>query len=122
MDSCLSAGGRYISQGDKPEKGKVTAFWSGKWNSAQQNYPVHEQELVALIETLKRFRGVLHGTQFTIRTDHHALEHLMKQRNLSPCQHRWLDILNEFDFEIKYIHWGQILVFQPGTLQTHCKD
>ncbi len=64
---------------------------------------MHEQELLALIETLKRFRGVLHGTKFTVRTDHRALEHLMKQKNLSGRQHRWLDVLNEFDFNIKYI-------------------
>ena len=76
---------------------------SGKWNSAQQNYPVHEQELLALVETLKRFRGILYGTEFTVRTDHKALTHLMKQRDLSPRQHRWLDILNEFDFRIEYI-------------------
>ena len=81
----------------------IVAFWSGKWNAAQQNYPVHEQELLALVETLKRFRGVLHGTEFTVRTDHKALEHFMKQKNLSPRQHRWIDILSEFDFGIQYI-------------------
>ena len=27
----------------------------------------------------------------------------MKQRNLSARQHRWLDVLNEFDFTIRYI-------------------
>ena len=27
----------------------------------------------------------------------------MKQKDLSPRQHRWLDVLNEFDFEIEYI-------------------
>ena len=56
-----------------------------------------------LVETLKRFRGVLHGTRFIVRTDHKALEYFMKQRNLSARQHRWLDVLNEFDFEIRYI-------------------
>ena len=35
--------------------------------------------------------------------DHKVLIHLKKQWVLSPCQHRWLDILNEFDFEIEYI-------------------
>jgi hypothetical protein len=62
-----------------------------------------KQELLALVETLKRFRGLLHGTSFTVRTDHKGLIHLKSQRDLSPRQHRWLDILNEFDFEIEYI-------------------
>ena len=102
-DACLTGGGGYVSQGDNPSKAKVVSFWSGKWNAAQQNYPVHEQELLALIETLKHFRGILHGTTFTVRTNHKALTHLMKQKDLSPRQHRWLDILNEFDFNIEYI-------------------
>ena len=102
-DGCLTGGGGYVSQGADPDKAKIVGFWSGKWSSAQQNYPVHELELLALVETLKRFRGILHGAQFTVRTDHQALIHLQNQRDLSPRQHRWLDVLNEFDFEINYI-------------------
>ena len=102
-DGCLMGSGGYVSRGENPSNAKVVGFWSGKWNSAQQNYPVHEQELLALVETLKHFRGILHGTTFTVRTDHKALTHLMKQKDLSPQQHRWLDVLNEFDFEIEYI-------------------
>ena len=102
-DGCLTGGGGYVSQGKDPKTANVVAFWSGKWNSAQQNYPVHELELLALVETLKRFRGVLHGTRFTVRTDHRALVHFLNQKNLSARQHRWLDVLNEFEFEIQYI-------------------
>ena len=102
-DGCLTGGGGYVSQGEKPENAGVVAFWSGKWNAAQQNYPVHEQELLALVETLKRFRGILHGTQFTLRTDHKALEYFMSQEHFSPRQHRWIDVLSEFDFTIQYI-------------------
>ena len=77
-----------MSQGKDLESANVVAFWSGKWKAAQQNYPVHELELLALVETLKRFRGVLHGTRFIVRTDHKTLEYFMKQRNLSARQHR----------------------------------
>ena len=102
-DVYLTGGGGYVSQGTDPSKAKVMSFWLGKWNAAQQNYPVHEQELLALIETLKRFRGILHGTMFTVQTDHKALTHLMRQKDLSPWQHHWLDILIEFNFNIEYI-------------------
>ena len=114
-DACLTGGGGYVSQGNDPSKAKVVSFWSGKWNAVQQNYPIHEQELLALIETLKRFRGILHGTTFTVRTDHKALTHLMRQKDLSPRQHRWLDILNELDFNIEY-HWGQGPIYPVDTL------
>ena len=82
-DGCLTGGGSFVSQGRDPVTSNVVSFWSGKWNSAQQNYPVHKQELLALVETLKRFRGILYGTKFTVRTDHRALIHFMKQKNLS---------------------------------------
>jgi len=65
-----------ISQGHDLETARIIAFWSGKFNSAQQNYPVHEQELLAIVESLKRFRNLLHGAQFHIFTDHKALEFL----------------------------------------------
>jgi hypothetical protein len=71
-DGCLTGGGGYVSQGNNPNEAKVVGFWSGKWSATQQNYPVHEQELLALVESLKRFRGILHGTRFTVRTDHKA--------------------------------------------------
>ena len=102
-DGCLTGGGGHVSQGADPKTADVIGFWSGKWNSAQQNYPVHEQELLALVETLKRFRGILHGTKFTIRTDHKGLTHLKTQKDLSHRQHRWLDVINEFDYDIEYI-------------------
>ena len=41
-DGSLTGGGGYVSQGDDPNNVNVVGFWSGKWNSAQQNYPVHE--------------------------------------------------------------------------------
>ncbi|TFY57697.1 hypothetical protein EVJ58_g6867 [Rhodofomes roseus] len=102
-DASLTGASGYISQGDDLKSAKVVTFWSGKFNSAQQNYPVHEQELLAIVESLKRFRGLLHGAKFRICTDHKALEYLMSQKNLSPRQHRWMDVLNEFEFTIHYI-------------------
>ena len=102
-NASLTGASGHISQGDDLRTAKVVTFWSGKFNSAQQNYPVHEQELLAIVELLKHFRGLLHGAKFRICTDHKALEYIMGQRNLSPRQHRWMDVLNEFDFSIHYI-------------------
>ena len=102
-DASLTGASGYISQGEDLETAKVVTFWSGKFNSAQQNYPVHEQELLAIVESLKRFRPLLYGASFRICTDHKALEFLMGQKNLSPRQSRWLDVLNEFKFTVHYI-------------------
>ncbi|KAJ3473941.1 hypothetical protein NLI96_g12741 [Meripilus lineatus] len=102
-DASMTGASGYISQGDNLKTAKVVTFWSGKFNSAQQNYPVHEQELLAIVESLKRFRQLLHGAKFYISTDHKGLEHIKTQKHLSPRQHRWVDVLNEFNYEINYI-------------------
>jgi RNase H-like domain found in reverse transcriptase len=52
-DGSLTGAGGVVSQGANPTMAQVISFWSRKFNSAQQNYPVHLQELLAVIESLK---------------------------------------------------------------------
>jgi RNase H-like domain found in reverse transcriptase/Reverse transcriptase (RNA-dependent DNA polymerase) len=102
-DASATGGSGIVSQGPDLRSARIVAFWSGKFNSAQQNYPVHEQELLAIIESLKRFRNLLHGARFRIFTDHKGLEFIQTQQNLSPRQSRWLETLSDFDFTVQYI-------------------
>ncbi|KAJ3554430.1 hypothetical protein NP233_g12425 [Leucocoprinus birnbaumii] len=102
-DASLTGGSGVLSQGDDPSTASIVAFWSGKFNAAQQNYPVHECELLAIVESLKRFRHLLQGVKFRIFTDHKGLEWLTTQKKLSPRQARWLEEIGDFDFEIVYI-------------------
>jgi len=98
-DACLTGGSGVISQGDDYLTASVITFWSGKFNSAQQNYPVHELELLAIVESLKRFGHLLQGVNFHVFTDHKRLEWIT-QKKLSPHQVRWLEVISDFDFEI----------------------
>ena len=41
------------------QKGKPIAFYSIKMNSAQNNYPTTEKEILFIVETLKEFRNFL---------------------------------------------------------------
>jgi hypothetical protein len=54
-DACCTSASGTLSQGQDLKMEKIVSFWSGKFTAAQQNYLVHEQELLAIVESLKRF-------------------------------------------------------------------
>lgn len=79
---------------------KPVAYTSRTLNSAEQRYPAHERELLAIIDTLRTWRAYLHGKKFIVYSDHHPLRYLETQKNLSPRQVRWLELIVSFDFQI----------------------
>ena len=78
------------------------AYLSRTMTQAERNYPVHEQELLAIIHALREWRHYLHGYKFTIITDHRSLQYLQTQPHLSARQVRWSEFLQQFDYEIRY--------------------
>lgn len=80
------------------------AYLSKKMLPAERNYPVHEQELLAIVVSLRAWRHYLHGSHFRIvvKSDHKSLQYFKTQPHLSARQTRWLDMLAEFDFDIEY--------------------
>src|ERR1700680_1182957 len=78
------------------------AYLSRKMNEHEKNYPVHEQELLAIVHALREWRHYFLGNRFTEITDHRSLQYLATQDKLSARQTRWREFLQQFDFEIKY--------------------
>jgi hypothetical protein len=78
------------------------AFLSRKMNDAERNYPVHEQELLAIVHALREWRHYLLGNRITIITDHRSLQYLATQDKLSAKQTRWSEFLQQFEYEIRY--------------------
>ena len=78
------------------------AFLSQKLQPAETRYPVHEQELLAVLVALKKWRHHLHGTKVKVQTDHKSLVYLQSQPHLSNRQLRWMEFLEQFDLEIEY--------------------
>jgi hypothetical protein len=60
--------GAVITQNKRP-----IAFFSRKRSEMQQKYSVTEIELLAIVETLKEFKGVLWGQDIKVYTDHKNL-------------------------------------------------
>jgi hypothetical protein len=102
-DGCSMGVAGLVSQGDDWRTARIAAFYSAKLNPAQQNYPVHEIEMLAGVETMLRHRDILQGANFKWITDHKGLIHLLRQKNLSGRQARWCEKISEFDFEIVYV-------------------
>ena len=72
-------------------------------NKHEQNYVMHDIELVAIIHVLKMWRHYLLSRRFISMSDHSGLRYLFDQPNMNAKQARWLATLSEFDFEIMYI-------------------
>jgi hypothetical protein len=60
--------GTVITQDNRP-----IAFFRRKLSGAQSKYPVTELELLAIVETLKKFKGMLWGQRLNVYTDHENL-------------------------------------------------
>ncbi|GJU92331.1 putative reverse transcriptase domain-containing protein, partial [Tanacetum coccineum] len=42
------------------------------------------------------------GTKCTVFTDHKSLQYILNQKELNMRQHRWLELLSDYDCEIRY--------------------
>jgi len=102
-DGCATGVSGVIAQGPDWKTAKVAAFYSAKLNPAQQNYAVHEIEMLAGVETMLRHQDILLGVRFKWVTDHKGLTHFLNQKNLSGRQARWLEKIGPFDFEVVYV-------------------
>ncbi|GJZ07999.1 putative reverse transcriptase domain-containing protein [Tanacetum coccineum] len=51
---------------------------------------------------LKIWRHYLYGTKCTVFTDHKSLQHILDQKELNMRQRRWLELLSDYDCEIRY--------------------
>ncbi|GJS39769.1 putative reverse transcriptase domain-containing protein, partial [Tanacetum coccineum] len=42
------------------------------------------------------------GTKRTVFTDHNSLQHILDKKELNMRQRRWLELLSDYDCEIRY--------------------
>ena len=78
------------------------SYLSRKMNRAERNYPIQEQEMLALVYALKKWRHYLFGFEVHAYTDHESLRHWQKYRNLTGRKARWVEVLDEFPVIIHY--------------------
>nr|GEX35349.1 hypothetical protein [Tanacetum cinerariifolium] len=84
------------------QKEKVIAYASCQLKVHEKNYTTHDLELDAVVFALKMWRHYLYGTKCVVFTNHKSLQHILDQKELNMRQRRWLDLLSDYDCEIRY--------------------
>ena len=85
---------------------KVVAYVSRQLKPHEQNYPIHDLELAAVVFALKIWRHYLYGEKCRIYTDHKSLKCLLTQKELNLRQRMWLELFKDYDCIIDY-HLGK---------------
>ncbi|GJR92993.1 putative reverse transcriptase domain-containing protein [Tanacetum coccineum] len=84
------------------QRGKVIAYASRQLKTHEKNYTTHDLELGAVVFALKIWRHYLYGTKSVIYTDHKSLQCIFDQKDLNMHQRRWIELLSDYECEIKY--------------------
>nr|GEY73423.1 hypothetical protein [Tanacetum cinerariifolium] len=82
----------------------------------EKNYTTHDLELGAVVFALKMWRHYLYGTKCVVFTDHKSLKHILDQKELNMRQRCWLELLSDYDCEIRY-HPGKANVVDDALSQ-----
>ncbi|GKE04576.1 putative reverse transcriptase domain-containing protein [Tanacetum coccineum] len=68
----------------------------------EKNYTTHDLELGSVVFAQKIWRHYLYGTRCTVFIDHKSLKHILDQKELNMRQRRWLELLSDYDCDIRY--------------------
>jgi transposase InsO family protein len=97
--------GSEISQLDENGKRRPVLFYSRKLLPAEMNYSTADKELLAIVQTLKKFQHYLRGTKYPVivKSDHRNLRTFMTTKELNARQARWAEELSSYDFVIEHV-------------------
>nr|GEX71622.1 putative reverse transcriptase domain-containing protein [Tanacetum cinerariifolium] len=84
------------------QRKNVIAYGSRQLKVHKKNYTTHDLELGAVVFALKIWRHYLYGTKCTVFTDHKSFQHILDQKELNMRQLRWLELLSDYNYEIRY--------------------
>jgi hypothetical protein len=93
----------YLLQRGDDGKLYPVAFYSRRLQSAEENYPVHEKELLAIKEALRVWQCYEeNGQQAIVLTDHESLKYMNTIKRPSKRLVRWIEEFQAWDLAIKY--------------------
>ncbi|GJW67483.1 putative reverse transcriptase domain-containing protein [Tanacetum coccineum] len=83
-------------------KREVIAYASIQQKVHENNYNTHDLDTGSVVFALKIWRQYLYGTKCTVFTDHKSLQHILDQKEHNLRQRRWLELLGDYDYDIRY--------------------
>ncbi|GBM48877.1 Retrovirus-related Pol polyprotein from transposon 297 [Araneus ventricosus] len=89
-----------LSQNNGNEE-RVLAYFSKSLGKPEGNC-VTRKELLAIVKSIEHFHHYLYGQKFLLRTDHASLRWLLNFKEPEGQIARWIQRLQEYDFEIQY--------------------
>ncbi|GKA42812.1 putative reverse transcriptase domain-containing protein [Tanacetum coccineum] len=84
------------------QREEVIAYASIQLKVHEENYTTHDLELGAVVFTLRLWRHYLYRTKCVVFTDHKSLHYILNQKELNLRQRRWIELLSDYDCEIRY--------------------
>nr|GEV73578.1 putative reverse transcriptase domain, ribonuclease H-like domain, aspartic peptidase domain protein [Tanacetum cinerariifolium] len=88
------------------QREKVIAYASRQLKIHEKNYTTHDLELGSVVFALEIWRHYLYVTKCTMFTDYKSLQPILDQKELNMTQCRWLELLSDYDCDIRY-HLGK---------------
>ena len=94
---------------------RPVVYISHSMTPPERNYPVHDKEMLAIIEATEAWRHYLEATPyaFEIYMDHHNLMYFTKSQNLSKRQAHWQMWMTRFKYSLIYKKGIQMHVADP---------
>ncbi|GKE89965.1 putative reverse transcriptase domain-containing protein [Tanacetum coccineum] len=89
------------------QRERVIAYASRQLKVHEENYTTHDLELGAVIFALRLWRHYLYGTKCVVFIDHKSQQYILNQKELNLRQQRWIELLSDYDCEIRY-HPGKV--------------
>jgi len=109
MDASNYATGAILEQDDAFGQSHLVAYYSKSLQLAEQNYKIHDKELLAIVQALKHFHHYLQGNvhQTKIFLDHMNLKYFTTKQTLTCCQAWWSILLGTYNY---------VIIPKPGKL------
>ncbi len=108
------------SQGHESDKQqpRVIRFGSKTLTKWQSAYGPTKLELLGVVTSILDCASYLRGSKFVVECDHQALKPLFQNKLKGAIYERWLAILQQFNFEIRYKPAAEMVV--PDALSRCC--